>query len=169
MSKAAFDEVANKSTVIPVVRRMMGDHLSPVLAYRRLVAQDERMAASFLFESVENGNEVGRFSFLGAKPAIEIIAKGNKVTIQDHEQGTIEDIIAENPLDILREYSKSWNVGEPIAIDDLPLPSFLGGWVGYASYDSARYFELGSLPFENAPGDEIDHIARNKAMIKTVH
>ena len=168
MSKAAFDEAAKKATVIPVVRRMMGDHLTPVLAYRRLVAQDDRTAASFLFESVENGNEVGRYSFLGAKPAVEIIAKENNVTIHDHMQGTITEIVADNPLAILREHSKSWIVGEPIAVDDLPLPSFLGGWVGYASYDTARYFELGSLPFENAPTDDRDLPDLHFALYKTI-
>ena len=105
MSKAVFEEVAKKATVIPVVRRMMGDHLTPVLAYRCLVAQDDRTASSFLFESVENGNEVGRYSFLGAKPAVEIIAKENNVTIHDHEQGIITEIVADNPLAILREHS----------------------------------------------------------------
>ena len=48
----------------------MADHLSPVLAYRKLVAQDDRTAPSFLFESVENGDEIGRFSFLGADPTL---------------------------------------------------------------------------------------------------
>ena len=58
MPKEAFASLVGKSDVIPVVRRIMADHLSPVLAYRRLVAADDRTAPSFLFESVENGDEV---------------------------------------------------------------------------------------------------------------
>ncbi|HIB01608.1 MAG TPA: hypothetical protein EYO31_07005, partial [Phycisphaerales bacterium] len=71
MPQESFDELRTKFNVIPVVRRILSDHLSPVLAYRRLVASDDRTAPSFLFESVDNGNEVGRFSFLGADPVLE--------------------------------------------------------------------------------------------------
>ncbi len=168
MSKAAFDEIAQNNTVVPVVRRIMGDHLTPVLAYRRLVAKDDREAASFLFESVENGDEVGRFSFLGTNPVIEITAKEMIVRIQDHELGTVDEITVDNPLDVVREKSSAWKVGKPLAVDDLPLPSFLGGWVGYAGYDTARYFELGALAFENAPEDDRDLPDLHFALYKTI-
>ena len=168
MSRAAFDEIAKNATVVPVVRRIMGDHLTPVLAYRRLVAKDDREATSFLFESIENGDEVGRFSFLGTKPAIEITAKENCVKIQNHQLGCVEETTAENPLDIVREISSSWVVGKPLAVDDLPLPSFLGGWVGYSGYDTARYFELGALPFDNAPLDDRDLSDLHFALYKTI-
>ena len=69
---------------------MMADHLSPVLAYRRLVSSDDRIAPSFLFESVENGTEVGRFSFIGANPAIELIARRQRVVIRNHEDNSEE-------------------------------------------------------------------------------
>ena len=168
MSKAAFDEIAKNATVVPVVRRIMGDHLTPVLAYRRIVAKDNRNAASFLFESVENGDEVGRFSFLGTNPAIEITAKENSVRIQDHELGTEEEITTDNPLDLAREKSNDWVVGDPLAVEDLPLPSFLGGWVGYAGYDTARYFELGALPFEDAPQDDRELPDLHFGLYKTI-
>ncbi|MDP6693570.1 MAG: anthranilate synthase component I [Phycisphaerales bacterium] len=168
MSKVAFDAVSKTATVIPVVRRIMGDHLTPVLAYRRLVAKDDRVAASFLFESVENGDEVGRFSFLGTCPAVEIIAKENKVTIHCHERGIVEERISDNPIEVARELSESWVVGGPIASDDLPLPSFLGGWVGYAGYDIARFYEIDVLPFENAPTDDRDLPDLHLALYKTI-
>ena len=168
MSQSVFNSVSESATVVPVVRRIMGDHLTPVLAYRRLVAQDDRTAASFLFESVENGNEIGRFSFLGAKPAIQIVAKENKVTIHNHEQGTVEEIIADNPIEVVRDISKTWVVGKPVAANDLPLPSFLGGWVGFAGYDTARYSEIDALPFENAPSDDRNLPDLHFALYKTI-
>ena len=58
MSEQVFESFAAEANVIPVVRSIMADHLSPVLAYRRLVSADNRTAPSFLFESVENGDEV---------------------------------------------------------------------------------------------------------------
>ena len=51
--KAAFLEAASKGNVVPLFQRIFGDHLTPVLAYRCLVKEDERDAPSFLFESVE--------------------------------------------------------------------------------------------------------------------
>lgn len=168
MSNAVFDTVSQNATVVPIVRRIMGDHLTPVLAYRRLVAQDDRVAASFLFESIENGNEVGRFSFLGTNPAIQVIAIENKVTIHNHELGTIEERTVDNPLEVVRELSKSWTVGTPVALDDLPLPSFLGGWVGYAGYDTARFYEMSALPFENAPANDRNLPDVHMSLYKTV-
>ncbi|MDP7006273.1 MAG: anthranilate synthase component I [Phycisphaerales bacterium] len=168
MPITVFETLAIESTVIPVVRRLMSDHLSPVLAYRRLVASDDRTAPSFLFESVENGNEVGRFSFLGANPSLEIISYQNEVTILDHETGSKETRTSNNPLELVRELSKSWNAASPITSDDLPLPSFTGGWVGFTGYDSARFCEIDSLPFSKSPKDDRDLPDIHLALYKTV-
>ena len=58
-----------------------------VLAYRRLVAPDERTAPSFLLESVEGGEKQGRHSILGARPAVEVLAKQNRVSVENHRTG----------------------------------------------------------------------------------
>ena len=60
----------------------MSDQITPVLAYRRLVKPDDRMAPSFLFESVMGGDRVGRYSFLGAQPEAQIIARGPILTFE---------------------------------------------------------------------------------------
>ena len=64
-----FARLAQRRNLIPLVRRLMSDQLTPVLAYRRLVRPDDRTAPSFLLESVESGGTVGRYSFLAARPA----------------------------------------------------------------------------------------------------
>ena len=61
---------------VPVAVRLLSDQLTPVLAYRRLVAADEREAPSFLLESVEGGERQGRYSILGAQPILEVVAFG---------------------------------------------------------------------------------------------
>ena len=66
-------------------RRIMSDQLTPVLAYRRLVLPDERTAPSFLLESVENGSSVGRHSFVGAQPGLEVVARGDEVTVIERQ------------------------------------------------------------------------------------
>jgi anthranilate synthase component 1 len=168
MSSQLFESFAATANVIPVVRRIMADHLSPVMAYRRLVAADNRTAPSFLFESVQNGDEVGRFSFLGSEPTLEVIAYENEVLVRNNALGTEERKVVDNPLDLIRELSDEWQVSEPVATGDLPLPSFIGGWVGFAGYDSARYGEIEVLPFSDAPEDDRNLPDLHMALYKTV-
>ncbi|MBC8201421.1 MAG: anthranilate synthase component I [Planctomycetes bacterium] len=168
MSQEAFEAMKEKFNVIPVIVRIMSDHLSPVLAYRRLVASDNRTAPSFLFESVDNGDEVGRFSFLGANPILEIIAYQQDVTIRDHEKGSVETVVSSNPLNLARELSNNWNVAPVVAVNDLPLPSFTGGWVGFSGYDTARYLEEESIPYSSAPIDDRTLPDLHFALYKTV-
>ena len=78
-----FKSLAKDHNLVPVYTRMMSDQLTPVVAYQRLV-RDDRYAPSFLFESVQNGTDSGRYSFVGAWPDLEILAKGNEVTVLDH-------------------------------------------------------------------------------------
>lgn len=139
--------------MIPLYRCIFSDHLTPVLAYRCLVKEDERDAPSFLFESAEPGLQIsstGRYSVVGAQPCMEIVAKENMVTIMDHEEGSKIEEIAEDPLVIPRRIMEKWT---PQLIDDLP-EAFCGGWVGYFSYDTMRYVEKKKLPFANAPIDD---------------
>ena len=168
MTSQIFDSFTQTYNVIPVVRRIMSDHLSPVLAYRRLVAADDRTAPSFLFESVENGDEMGRFSFLGSSPAVEIIAYQNQVTVRRNDGNAEENIICENPIDVARTISEGWVVSEPVACQELALPSFTGGWVGFSGYDTARFKEIDVLPFSSAPKDDRELPDLHFALYKTV-
>lgn len=60
--RAQFLEAAQRGNLVPMYRRIFADHLTPVLAYRCLVKEDDREAPSFLFESVENGKSVNMVS-----------------------------------------------------------------------------------------------------------
>ncbi len=168
MSAQTFESFAATANIIPVVRRIMADHLSPVLAYRRLVAADNRTEPSFLFESVENGDEAGRFSFLGSEPSLEVIAYENEVIVRDHIKGKEERIVVNNPLHHIRELSQEWVVSKPVATGEMPLPNFIGGWVGFAGYDTARFFEIDMLPFSNAPKDDRNLPDLHMALYRTV-
>ncbi|KAL5991506.1 Allatostatin [Asimina triloba] len=148
-----FTEASKKGNVVPLYRCIFCDHLTPVLAYRCLVKEDDRDAPSFLFESVEQGSRgsnVGRYSVVGAQPTMEIVAKDNMLTIMDHKEGTMTEQFVDDPMGIPRKIMEGWN---PQLIDDLP-EAFCGGWVGYFSYDTVRYVEKKKLPFLNAPVDD---------------
>jgi anthranilate synthase component 1 len=154
MDLATFRTLASQGNVIALVRRLMSDQLTPVLGYRRLVAPDERTAPSFLLESVEGGANVGRHSYIGAQPAIEVIAHEHEVTAIDHRSGTTTTSREDDPLSVPKRVTRDWKVvgGFPSIGGDM----FTGGWVGYAGYDTMRYLEGEKLPFERAPKDDRD-------------
>lgn len=144
---------------IPIVTRLLSDQLTPVLAYRRLVAADEREAPSFLFESVEGGERQGRYSILGAHPVITVTATRNHAGITT----TVSDNLGlsprtgafntPNPLATLREITAPVRLVKADSQRRSHYPaSFLGGWVGYAAYDTVRYVEGASL--KSPPPDD---------------
>ncbi|MHC4946760.1 MAG: anthranilate synthase component I [Planctomycetota bacterium] len=144
-----FEALAREGNVVALSRRLMSDQLTPVLAYRRLVAPDQRTAPSFLLESVETGGRVGRYSFLGAQPTREVAARGHEVTVTDHRTGAARTSREDDPLMVPRRLGADLRpVGRPVG------GRFCGGWVGYAGYDTVRYTEPGKLPFDAAPADD---------------
>ncbi|MBX3404938.1 MAG: anthranilate synthase component I [Phycisphaeraceae bacterium] len=176
---------------VPIALRLLDDQLTPVLAYRRLVAPDERTAPSFLLESVEGGERQGRHSILGAQPAMEVLARGNDVEIIDHRAagrpGHTTRSHESDPLDVLRRISRHVRlVMPPLPPGPSPLlPScFLGGWAGFAGYDTVRYAEPDKLDPRNAPPDDrhlpdmhwgyydgvvvFDHVAKLVFVVKIV-
>ncbi|CAH9057608.1 unnamed protein product [Cuscuta epithymum] len=152
-NEAKFIEASKSGNLIPLHKCIFSDHLTPVLAYRCLVGEDDHDTPSFLFESVEPGSRtstVGRYSVVGAKPAMEIVAKENKVTIRDHDDGKLTEMVVEDPMTVARSISEEW---KPQSIANLP-DAFCGGWVGYFSYDTVRYVEKKKLSFASAPRDD---------------
>ncbi|KNA24153.1 hypothetical protein SOVF_018520 [Spinacia oleracea] len=149
---AKFVEKSKRGNLVPLSQCIFSDQLTPVLAYRCLVNKNDHEAPSFLIESVVPGLHtltVGRYSIVGANPAMEIIAKDNLVTVINNREGWIKEEISEDPLTIPRRITEKWT---PQCIDELP-QVFCGGWVGYFSYDTVRYTEK-SLAFSSAPADD---------------
>ncbi|KAL9275425.1 Anthranilate synthase alpha subunit 2, chloroplastic-like protein [Drosera capensis] len=148
-----FVEASRSGNLIPLHRCIFSDHLTPVLAYRCLVKEDERDAPSFLFESVQPGfrtSSVGRYSVVGAQPSMEIVAKENSVTVMDHYEGQKTEEVVDDPMTVPRRIMEKW---KPQLVDELP-DVFCGGWAGYFSYDTVRFVEKKKLPFSSAPADD---------------
>ncbi len=135
-----FAELAATHTVVPVYRQLLGDSLTPVSAFRAIGANEEW---AFLFESVVGGERIGRYSFVGAGPFERFEAYEKNICIT--RNGVETRTTAADPLKALEDYVAQFRAPH------LPgLPRFVGGAVGYASYDSVRYVE--HLP--NAPKDD---------------
>ncbi len=158
LSRDQFERLAarrerGRTLCVPVSIRLLSDQLTPVLAYRRLVADDERTAPSFLLESVEGGERQGRYSLMGAAPRLRVRAREHEVEIRDETSGQVERRASDDPLALLREIASGYQFLRPDAGEPLPA-CVLGGWFGYAGYDCVRYAEAGKLAWEHAPADD---------------
>jgi len=131
-----FKELAGRGTFVPVCKEIVADLLTPVSAFLK-IAEDADYA--FLLESVEGGEHVGRYSFLGKDPFLILRAKGGRTTIE--RAGVVTE--SEAPfIDTLRRLMADFR--SPFVPD---LPRFTGGAVGYLGYGAASWFEpvLGDL------------------------
>ena len=142
---------SGRGNLIPVYRRLMSDQLTPVLVYRRIVRPDDRMAPSFLLESVVGGERIGRYSYAAAQPAAQVIAYRNELRYIDaHRPEQSRTYHCDDPLAEMARLIAQWRL---VQIDGLP--DFTGGWVGYAGYDVVRYLEGESLP---SPPEDDRHL-----------
>src|SRR5881628_3291674 len=76
-SQTEFLKLAEQGNLIPVTRRLLADFETPLSAYKKIRGQGE----SFLFESVEGGEHLGRYSFVGCNPRAVIRQDGNRVEL----------------------------------------------------------------------------------------
>lgn len=132
-----FRRIAKPGSLVPVHRDIVADLETPVSAYMKLSAGQRY---SFLLESVEKADTIGRYSFLGANPSIVFKSKGRHVTIT--RDGKEEAYESDDPLGELKKLMDQY---QPVPIEGVP--EFHGGAVGYMSYDQVRFFE--KLPDNN--------------------
>jgi anthranilate synthase component 1 len=125
-----FEREARQGNVVPVVRSVLADLQTPVGAFMR-IARNSQYA--FLLESVEGGERIARYSFLGAEP--EMIVRGRGLQTFVERKGKTESfpvVATEWIRDYFRERVLSQRSG---------LVPFAGGAVGYLGYDAAQWFE----------------------------
>ena len=125
-----FKELAQRGTFVPVCREIVADLLTPVSAFLKIA---EHSDYAFLLESVEGGEHVGRYSFLGKDPFLILRARGT-ATIVERAGQTSES--GKPFVATLRELMASFS--SPFVPG---LPRFTGGAVGYLGYDAAAWFE----------------------------
>ena len=141
-----FSRLAGESTLVPVVKSVSADLLTPVSAF---LAIAQRESHAFLLESVERGEQIGRYTFLGAAPYMRVKSRHGKVEIERGRKTPTSR--AKNPREmghppphdagenvfqvlkrLLREHRPAIMPG---------LPPFTAGAVGYFAYDVVRHLE----------------------------
>lgn len=133
-SRRAVEQLFQQGDLVPVYRPLLADLETPVSVYMKLTRLGK---VAFMLESVEGGEQVGRYSFLGVNPKGVITVRDSIVTRTLHgvtTQRPLEN--GEDPLDAVE--SEFMRV-KPVHIEGLP--RFVGGAVGCLSYDVVRYFE----------------------------
>ncbi len=130
--KQQFLELAQHGNLITVRHEYLADMETPVSAFKKIA--DEEFA--FLLESVENGENLGRYSFLGCTPNIIFKSKGREIDILYPQEHGEETFTHDNPLEVLKDLMSRF---QPVPVEGVP--PFTGGAVGYISYDFVRSFE----------------------------
>lgn len=142
-----FERLAARGNLIPVYREINVDLETPVSLYLKLRGQ----GASFLLESVEGGEQLARYSFLGVHPARMMALHGDRVMFRNHTRVDESALDGRDPLEVLRAFVAAYQ-----AVSVEGLPRFFGGAVGYLSYDVVRHIE-------RLPGTALDELALPEA------
>jgi anthranilate synthase component 1 len=138
-----FLDLARDGRVPPLRRRIPADLETPVSAYLKLAP----LGAVCLLESVEQGIQVGRYSFIGLRPRCEVAIGADTVTVTRDGERTV------TPLDPARPFAAvqaELDAAAGLALDAVPGP--LGAAVGYIGWEMVRHFERVPLPADGHDG-----------------
>jgi anthranilate synthase component 1 len=138
----AFEREARQGNVVPVVRSVLADLHTPVGTFMR-IARNSRYA--FLLESVEGGERIARYSFLGAEPEFVVRGKGFQTFVERNGETESFPIFA---TEWVRDYFRQRKLARRPG-----LVPFAGGAVGYVGYDASQWFEPALRDNETQPLD----------------
>src|SRR5260370_25867127 len=141
--REAFLKIAEPGKLVPIYTEFVADYETPVGVLEKI--DDGRR--SFLFESAEVNDHVGRYSILGSSPRVYFERRGRKMRIE--ERGKVQEFgTNSDPLAELRKLMDRYSF-----VDYPGLPPFVGGAVGYIGYDVVRFFEPTVTP---SPPDQLN-------------
>ncbi len=137
-----FAEAARDADVVPVYRQLLADRLTPVSAFEVL----GRDSHAFLLESVVGGERIARYSFIATSPSLVYQVTQHNAVILERGQRPKEFKTTDPLADLARL------LPQRRYYRDRDLPAFAGGLVGYAGYDTIRYYEPDKLT--SPPADD---------------
>jgi len=129
-----FSRLARSATLVPVAKTVAADLRTPVSAFLSVAAHEPN---AFLLESVEGGEKIGRYTFLGARPYMVLTARGRQITLErigdrrsktQQQEGDVFKVLD----GLLREHTPAHVPG---------LPPFTAGAVGFFAHDAVRQIE----------------------------
>jgi len=129
-SQSEFARLAREHTLVPVYRTVTADLETPVSAFLRIAAKEPE---AFLLESVEGGEHVGRYTFIGIEPYKKIVARGKAIVVE--ERGAKQSFEG----DVFAELKAALSGHKPATLAGLP--PFTAGAVGFFAYDVVRQIE----------------------------
>ncbi len=129
-SAREFLALSRNHSLVPVYRTVTADLETPVSAFLRIAAEEPE---AFLLESVEGGEHVGRYTFIGVQPYKKMTARGTRITVREGRR----EIAFEG--DIFTELKKALSGHTPVRLPGLP--PFTAGAVGFFAYDVVRQIE----------------------------
>ena len=125
-----FEKQARHGNVVPVVRSVLADLHTPVGTFMRIAGNSPY---AFLLESVEGGERIARYSFLGADPEMIVRGRGMQTVVERNGKTEVFPGVA---TEWVRDYFR-----ERVLAQRSGLAPFAGGAVGYIGYDAAQWFE----------------------------
>ncbi|MBB5066897.1 anthranilate synthase component I [Granulicella mallensis] len=125
-----FQRLARTHSLVPVTRTVAADLETPVSAFLRVAAKEPE---AFLLESVEGGEHVGRYTFIGIRPYKKMIARDGQITVIEGRKRRTYD------ADIFSELKTALEGETPAKLPGLP--PFTAGAVGFFAYDVVRSIE----------------------------
>ena len=135
-----FEKLAQQGNIVPVYRVIMADLETPVSAFIKLAEEDPH---AFLLESVEQGEKLGRHSFIGCNPSHYFVCRDQTLTVHVGGKAVEHALLPErDPLAFLEQFMSQFH-----PVRNELLPPFFGGLVGYLSYEMTQHFER--LTFNN--------------------
>jgi anthranilate synthase component I len=129
-SAREFLKLSRKHSLVPVYRTVTADLETPVSAFLRIASEEPE---AFLLESVEGGEHVGRYTFIGIQPYKRMVARGTRITVREGRRESTFD------GDIFEELKKALSGHTPARLQGLP--PFTAGAVGFFAYDVVRQIE----------------------------
>ncbi|XCB24782.1 anthranilate synthase component I family protein [Tunturibacter gelidoferens] len=129
-SAREFLKLSRKHSLVPVYRTVTADLETPVSAFLRIASEEPE---AFLLESVEGGEHVGRYTFIGIQPYKRMVARGTRITVREGRRESTFD------GDIFEELKKALSGHTPARLPGLP--PFTAGAVGFFAYDVVRQIE----------------------------
>src|SRR5437762_4200522 len=125
-----FQRDATRGNVVAVTRSILADLQTPLGAFMRIAGDASH---AFLLESIEGGERVARYSFLGGNPMMVARSRETETIVQRDGQ---REVVTRNGIEFLREYFSDKKL-----VQRPNIAPFAGGAVGYLAYDAARWFE----------------------------